>query len=278
MVFYRVSCPHCKNFIPTFNTLADTLKDTPRLKFGRVDCPNAGHVCQGQGIQGVPTVKLFYQNASLDSAGSRDVETLTAWLKDFITDDGTKLREAAKNQPPLAPRGDRPGADGLHGPRERPGLDRPRKFPRGPGKFGGPGGFGRPGGPEGFDGPDGPRRFGPPGSPGDFRSRFPHRRRNKTQIESQGETPAGTPAASTQVQAEGQAPPAQVQAPSVQVQTPSAQVQTPSTQVQAPPSQVQTTPAQIQAPPAQVQSPPAQVQTPPAQAQAPPTPVQTPPA
>ena len=84
IVYYSPTCPHCVNFAPTVNTLADQLKKT--MNVGAIDCSDVIHgndlLADFFNISGYPTIK-FYNSVSgeyIDYTGGRNVEDMLSFI------------------------------------------------------------------------------------------------------------------------------------------------------------------------------------------------------
>jgi thioredoxin-like negative regulator of GroEL len=100
--FFRENCPHCKRLAPDYAKVADNLNNTANLKFGEVDCPANNEVCNKNGIEGVPTVKLFYKGATIVHDGDRTVDGITKWITESIANNGERILNPAPATPPPA--------------------------------------------------------------------------------------------------------------------------------------------------------------------------------
>lgn len=80
--FYAPWCGHCKSFKPTYESVATALKNI--ISVAAVDCDNYGDLAQKYGVNGFPTVKLFYTDnksniKSIDYQGNRTPQDLINW-------------------------------------------------------------------------------------------------------------------------------------------------------------------------------------------------------
>jgi len=66
--FFAPWCGHCKSLVPEYKKAATNLKGL--VKFGAVDCDNDKNkgLCSQYGIQGFPTIKVFYTKQGKDGA------------------------------------------------------------------------------------------------------------------------------------------------------------------------------------------------------------------
>jgi len=65
--FYAPWCGHCKNLIPHYTKAASSLAGM--VQFVAIDCDDDKEFCATQGIQGFPTLKVFYPYTSSKDAG-----------------------------------------------------------------------------------------------------------------------------------------------------------------------------------------------------------------
>jgi protein disulfide-isomerase-like protein len=90
--FYAPWCGHCKHFASDYGKAAETLKGT--LAVAKVDCTQDGALCESQGVQGYPTIKLYLNKAPIDFNGERSADSLVNWAKKKLGGPFTKLTTA----------------------------------------------------------------------------------------------------------------------------------------------------------------------------------------
>lgn len=91
--FYAPWCGHCQSLAPTFKDLAKEYEDSPKVKIGKLDCTQAGDICQNNQVRGYPTLHYIRDGKIVETyKGGRDLSS----LKDFITTmtDGEKTEKA----------------------------------------------------------------------------------------------------------------------------------------------------------------------------------------
>lgn len=112
VMFYAPWCGHCKALKPTWESLADKVKD--KAVIAKVDCDNKANqkICSDEGIEGFPTLKAFSTGDSGSSEvyeGEREMGALHTFVKTSLgpgcdaktltncSDDDKKLIEELKN-------------------------------------------------------------------------------------------------------------------------------------------------------------------------------------
>lgn len=84
IIYYSPQCPHCRNFVPTVNELAD--KISKYISIGTVNCDDAvgGNKILADlfNISYLPMIKYYNHmtNEFIDYSGGRDIESLLHWL------------------------------------------------------------------------------------------------------------------------------------------------------------------------------------------------------
>jgi len=84
--FFAPWCGHCKRMAPTWEQLAEAYKDAKDVKIAHVDCTVDGNanraLCDGQGVNGFPTVILYKDGEKVEEyAGKRELEALKAFVE-----------------------------------------------------------------------------------------------------------------------------------------------------------------------------------------------------
>jgi protein disulfide-isomerase A1 len=77
--FYAPWCGHCKKLVPEYAQVATELKGT--VPVAKVDCTTEKETCNGNGVKGFPTLKLFQKGKALDYQQERTAPAMTAWLR-----------------------------------------------------------------------------------------------------------------------------------------------------------------------------------------------------
>lgn len=87
-LLYAPWCGHCKAFKPQFNLAGEQL---PLADFLRIDCTNqdngGAEVCNDNGVQGYPTIKLFNaadSDSPIDYRGAREAEPVKSFVMAHI--------------------------------------------------------------------------------------------------------------------------------------------------------------------------------------------------
>jgi len=78
--FYAPWCGHCKALAPEYETAATTLKEKG-IKLAKIDCTEEQAVCEEQGVQGYPTLKVFRgpENPS-PYTGQRKADAIVSYM------------------------------------------------------------------------------------------------------------------------------------------------------------------------------------------------------
>ncbi|XP_077304256.1 dnaJ homolog subfamily C member 10 [Lithobates pipiens] len=100
--FYAPWCGPCRSFAPEFEFVARLLKG--KVKTGKVDCEEFGHICQKAGIRAYPTVKFYpydgskrrnFEGELVNSRDARDIVKIVTARIGFIT---TQLKAHQKDE------------------------------------------------------------------------------------------------------------------------------------------------------------------------------------
>ena len=81
--FYAPWCGHCQRLAPTWDELADAYAGDDSVVIAKVNLEENRDVADAQGIQGLPTLKLFKKGADkspVEYNGGRDLGSLKGWL------------------------------------------------------------------------------------------------------------------------------------------------------------------------------------------------------
>lgn len=78
--FYSPNCPHCKEVLPIYEKLADTMDD---VVFGKINVLNQREITLKNGIDSVPTIIFYCESKRLGKMRGEINETL---LKNTIKD------------------------------------------------------------------------------------------------------------------------------------------------------------------------------------------------
>jgi protein disulfide-isomerase A1 len=88
-LFYADWCPHCVEFKPKFEAVANrlngkTCKSKKRLRLEKVDCVKYGDLAETYNVRGFPTVKLIRADGdAVEYEGPREVEDFNKFLMDL---------------------------------------------------------------------------------------------------------------------------------------------------------------------------------------------------
>lgn len=103
--FFAPWCGHCKALGPNYAQAADELVDKD-IKLAQIDCTEEQDLCQGQGIRGYPTLKVFRggEDNPTDYEGPRSADGIVSYmLKQAlpavqVIEDTTELYKTIENE------------------------------------------------------------------------------------------------------------------------------------------------------------------------------------
>ncbi|KAI1300849.1 protein disulfide-isomerase precursor [Mortierella claussenii] len=78
--FFAPWCGHCKALAPEYEIAATQLKEAG-IPIAKVDCTVEVDLCQEQGVQGYPTLKIFRDGESTDYNGPRKADGIVSFMK-----------------------------------------------------------------------------------------------------------------------------------------------------------------------------------------------------
>ncbi|KAK3805876.1 MAG: thioredoxin-like protein, partial [Benniella sp.] len=77
--FFAPWCGHCKALAPEYEIAATKLKES-NIPIAKVDCTVETDLCQEQGVQGYPTLKVFRKGEASDYNGARKADAIVSYM------------------------------------------------------------------------------------------------------------------------------------------------------------------------------------------------------
>ncbi|KAF7301708.1 Protein disulfide isomerase [Mycena indigotica] len=77
--FFAPWCGHCKALAPQYEEAASILKGR-NIKIAKVDCVDEADLCQANGIQGYPTLRVYRYGQATDYQGPRKADGIVAYM------------------------------------------------------------------------------------------------------------------------------------------------------------------------------------------------------
>ena len=90
VLFYDPDCPHCQNFMPTFEKMASYLKKESFI-LAKLDCVKNEKIANHWDIEAFPTITLIKNKDKDVFEGERKEENIEKWLKEKTKPDFKKL-------------------------------------------------------------------------------------------------------------------------------------------------------------------------------------------
>lgn len=76
-------CGHCNNFKPVWNKIQNTLNNQVNIKTYDADTSTHKSHFEKYNVQGFPTLILVHNNKIIEYSGSRDLESITDFVKNY---------------------------------------------------------------------------------------------------------------------------------------------------------------------------------------------------
>lgn len=83
--FYSIQCVHCRNFVQSYEKIANELKG--KIKVAAINCDIEMQICTSNNIRSLPTIKLYKfneWNTPQLYTGTRDIQSIVTWAKNSI--------------------------------------------------------------------------------------------------------------------------------------------------------------------------------------------------
>ncbi|KIK68097.1 hypothetical protein GYMLUDRAFT_191150 [Collybiopsis luxurians FD-317 M1] len=77
--FFAPWCGHCKSLAPHYEEAATALKEKD-IKLAKVDCVDQAELCQANGIQGYPTLKVYKNGSAAEYKGPRKADGIISYM------------------------------------------------------------------------------------------------------------------------------------------------------------------------------------------------------
>ncbi|KIL63362.1 hypothetical protein M378DRAFT_164675 [Amanita muscaria Koide BX008] len=84
---FSPSCPHCRQFAPTWEKLVGEAKtEFPDVRLAQVNCALYGDLCNENGVTGYPTITLYHSGHVVkEFDGNRELSNLKSFLHEHIS-------------------------------------------------------------------------------------------------------------------------------------------------------------------------------------------------
>ena len=80
VLYYVPWCPHCKNMMPEWNKLEQSMNGYSQTNVNKVNCEENPEEAKKNNVDGFPTIILFKDGKSIPYEGDRSAEA----IKDFV--------------------------------------------------------------------------------------------------------------------------------------------------------------------------------------------------
>lgn len=83
VLFYASWCPHCKNFLPTYNELAKQNEGKQEIQIYQIESKYE-MIFKKYDIKGYPTIKFFTKKSYIEYTGNRSINDLEAQIAKLL--------------------------------------------------------------------------------------------------------------------------------------------------------------------------------------------------
>ncbi|CAH0513351.1 unnamed protein product [Peronospora belbahrii] len=93
--YYAPWCPHCREFAPKWEQIANFYANSDKVNVGAVDCTKYKEICNQENVYGYPGVKLHHVPADAEKAhtmasGIRGTKPVIQWVEKLMEEHGVK--------------------------------------------------------------------------------------------------------------------------------------------------------------------------------------------
>ncbi|KAF1795527.1 Thioredoxin, conserved site [Phytophthora cactorum] len=92
--FYSPWCPHCRQFGPQWEEVANVYADVDSIQFGAVDCTRQNEICDREDVHSYPAVKMYHvppeinEAIEMPHAGNVYARHVAKWIEETLKENG----------------------------------------------------------------------------------------------------------------------------------------------------------------------------------------------